>query len=209
MGSRPAPFGYQLHSSAKMYKTSYNESEKLWSGRKVPLLYNEKISIGHGLLRAMKSNSRKIAQVKEHPIHEQHILWKIFLISQINAVNSAQITHGEVCNKAIRVAQNIQKLNYEKDDIFAIVAKNSPDADSLFVGLLCAGHTFTVLHPSHGEINLIQMLEIIKPKVVFTEPESLALVKKCLTKLRNGEQISNSVGVADLFAETGIEGDFT
>lgn len=133
----------------------------------------------------------------------------MFLILQINAANGAQITHGEMCNRTIRVAQNIQKLNYGKNDIFAIVVKNSLDADSLLMGLLCAGHTFTVLDPSHGEIKLIQMLEIISPKVVFTEPESLALVKKCLMKLRNGGQISNPAGFADLFAETGIEGEFT
>lgn len=48
----------------RMYQTTFNARQKLWSGKSVPMLYNQKISIGHGLLRAMKASPQKIAQVK-------------------------------------------------------------------------------------------------------------------------------------------------
>lgn len=47
-----------------MYRTIFNAEEKLWSGVDLPSLYNPKISLGHVLLRAMKSNPHKIAQVR-------------------------------------------------------------------------------------------------------------------------------------------------
>lgn len=47
-----------------MFRTIFNADEKLWSGVAQPSLYNPKISLGHVLLRAMKSNPTKVAQVR-------------------------------------------------------------------------------------------------------------------------------------------------
>lgn len=47
-----------------MSRTIFNVEEKLWSRVAYPSLYKPKISLGHVLLRAMKSNPKKIAQVR-------------------------------------------------------------------------------------------------------------------------------------------------
>lgn len=52
----------------KMFKTTFNASENLWSGTPIPLLHNSKISVGHGLLRAMKTAPQKVAQVKSNTV---------------------------------------------------------------------------------------------------------------------------------------------
>lgn len=46
-----------------MFRTHYDEKQKLWSGCKFPSLYNPTISIGHMILSALKIHSSKIAQV--------------------------------------------------------------------------------------------------------------------------------------------------
>lgn len=46
-----------------MYKTIFDKNNKLWKGHDVPPLYNPEISIAQVLLKAMKINGTKIAQV--------------------------------------------------------------------------------------------------------------------------------------------------
>lgn len=117
--------------------------------------------------------------------------------------------------KTVRAAQNIQKLNYQKGDIFSIVARNNHEIAPICMALLCSGYTFNGVEPSYAESEIIRMLELTKPKLVFSELQSYALVKKCLTELGNAAkiytfcgQIGNSIAVDDLFAETGIEEQF-
>lgn len=46
-----------------MFKTSYDEENKLWSGRGDLPLYNPEISLAQVLFSAMELNAPKIAQV--------------------------------------------------------------------------------------------------------------------------------------------------
>lgn len=46
-----------------MYKTIYDEENKLWKGVDVPDLYNPKISLAQVILRDCKHHGTKIAQV--------------------------------------------------------------------------------------------------------------------------------------------------
>lgn len=46
-----------------MYRTIYNDKEKLWHGLKPRPLYNPEITIGEALLKTMQINKSKIAQV--------------------------------------------------------------------------------------------------------------------------------------------------
>lgn len=46
-----------------MFKTSYDEENKLWSGRGDLPLYNPEISLAQVLFSAMEQNAPKIAQV--------------------------------------------------------------------------------------------------------------------------------------------------
>lgn len=46
-----------------MYKTTFNEKEKLWYGPKIAPLHNPKISLAQALFGAMKNYGPKVAQV--------------------------------------------------------------------------------------------------------------------------------------------------
>lgn len=71
----------------KMFRTIFNPEEQLWSGMAQPSLYNPKISLGHVLLRAMKSNSQKTAQVGNFNWFSVSIsFWSVFISSIIELV---------------------------------------------------------------------------------------------------------------------------
>lgn len=46
-----------------MFRTFYDEQQKLWSGADLPPLYNPEASIGQVILHALCVHGRKIAQV--------------------------------------------------------------------------------------------------------------------------------------------------
>lgn len=46
-----------------MFSTTFNDEAKLWSGRNIPPLYNERISVADVLFNAMTKYGSKIAQV--------------------------------------------------------------------------------------------------------------------------------------------------
>lgn len=115
----------------------------------------------------------------------------------------------------MRAAQNIQKLNYKKGDIFAVISKNNHDLAPIVMALLSTGHPFNTLDPLFTETEMMHMLSLTKPKLIFTELESYAAVKQSLLKLNNdakvytfGGRVGGTHAVEDLFAETGTESKF-
>lgn len=197
-----------------MYKTTFNAIEKEWSGKPMPLLYNPKLSIGHGLLRAMKVTPQKIAQVK---YGQNETEWQILTEydRQISANNGIRVTFEEMHMKTVRAAQNLQKLNHTKDEMFVMITKNNHDVAPICMALLCIGQPFYTFRRSFDESEAIQMLEMMKPKVIFCEIEVYAMIKKCATHLGSDARIytfcgkiADSFAVEDLYAETGIEEEF-
>lgn len=115
----------------------------------------------------------------------------------------------------MRAAQNIQKLNFKKGDIVAIVAKNFLELTPITVALLSIGLAYNALDPSFTETELTHMLTITKPKLVFSDLQSYDAIAKSLGNVNNEApiytfegQIGKSVPVEKLFAETGREAEF-
>lgn len=53
-----------------MFQTSFNESEKLWSGVDKPPFHDSRNSIGYVLLKSMHSHGSNLAQVKHMVIEK-------------------------------------------------------------------------------------------------------------------------------------------
>lgn len=110
----------------------------------------------------------------------------------------------------MRAAQNIQKMNFRKSDVFAVISKNNHDLVPIVVALLSTGHPLNALDPSFSSTEITHMLGLTKPKLIFTEICSYEAVKISLHHLGNDANIFTFDGqnVADLFTETGQEADF-
>lgn len=159
-----------------------------------------------------KNSAGKISGENET---ECQILTELTDDRQINANNGIRVTFEEMHMKTVRAAQNLQKLNHNKDELFVIISKNNHDVAPICMALFCIGQLFHPYRPSFGKTELIQMFEDLKPKVIFAEMESYALIKKCAEHVGSDAKIytfcgktADSLAVEDLFAETGIEEDF-
>lgn len=61
-----------------MFHTNFDAKNKLWSGSKIAPFYNPQISVGHAVLKAMKLNPKKTAQVKNSLIKSISNRFKIY-----------------------------------------------------------------------------------------------------------------------------------
>lgn len=116
--------------------------------------------------------------------------------------------------QTIRAALNLKKMGYEKSDIFGIVAKNSHYVAPIVYASLCIGCPVNTLDPTFSKSELMHMLSITRPKVMFCDANIYDLVQECLNNLENyvkiftfSGQSGDSIPVEDLFGE--VEGENT
>lgn len=126
-----------------------------------------------------------------------------------------QSTFDEILVKTIRVAQNLQKFNYEPGNVVGVIANNNPDLAPILFASFCLGYPVSPIDASFGKTELKTILKITKPLIYFCELSAYDLLDSCLRELGlDGEiftfkgQRRRSTAVETLFAETGIESDF-
>lgn len=86
---------------------------------------------------------------------------------QISANNGIQLTGREIHDQSIRVAQNLQKYNFEKGDVFSIISRNNHQLASILFAGICLGNPLNTLDTSFSETELVHLLGITKPKAIF------------------------------------------
>ncbi|XP_031621711.1 4-coumarate--CoA ligase-like 7 [Contarinia nasturtii] len=178
-----------------MFRTQFDKETKLWKGRDSPSLYNPKISLAQVFFRTCLNFGPKIAQISDD--------------------SGIQLTYDELRMKTIRAAQNLQKRGYHSKEVFGIVAKNSHHLAPIVFASLAIGSAVNSLDPSFGKTELLHMLKIITPTLIFCDVESYDLLKECLVELKNDAKIftfggstDDSEQVENLFVETHNEAEF-
>lgn len=125
------------------------------------------------------------------------------------------MTFNDIKIKTIRAAQNLQALKYEQKQVFAIIARNSHDLAPIVFASIAIGCPVNALDPSFGKTELIHMLNLMKPVLIFCDTDCYELIHECLTELGNaakiftfGEVVGRSEPVESLFEETFKEDQF-
>lgn len=117
-------------------------------------------------------------------------------------------------SKTVRAAQNLQKLGYSKNDVFGFSGIDRNLAPVIYAAF-CMGCPVNTLSPAFGKADMIHVLQITKPKVMFCSVEQYEFVAECLKEVYNDAKIFTFGGKTDdsdsaenLFAETGMEQHF-
>lgn len=99
--------------------------------------------------------------------------------------------------------------------MFGTIAKNSHNLAPILFGALGIGCAMNTLEPTFGKTELLHMLNIIKPSLLFCDVEVFELVKECLLELGNNAHVftfggskNGSENVENLFLETHEENSF-
>lgn len=125
------------------------------------------------------------------------------------------MTYDEIRIKTIRAAQNLQARGYNQKHVFGMIAANSHHVAPIFFASISNGCKINPLDPSFGKTEIIHMLGITKPVVMFCDIACYDLLNECLIELKNkakvftfGGQIGQSEPVENLFEETHKEHEF-
>lgn len=114
----------------------------------------------------------------------------------------------------IRAAQNLQRRGYNSKQVISIISGNVPHLAPIVFASICLGGPVNTI-PTTPKREILRILEMTKPELVFCEIRVFDLVQKCLTELNLDAKIFTMNGTTDhaepvenLFVKTGIEEEF-
>lgn len=114
----------------------------------------------------------------------------------------------------IRAAQNLQRSGHKPKQVISIISGNVPHLAPIVFASLCLGGPVNTI-PTTPKREILRILEMTKPDLVFCEMRVFDLVQKCLMDLQLNTKIYTLNGTADnaetvekLFVETSIEEEF-
>lgn len=125
------------------------------------------------------------------------------------------MSFDEIKMKSIRAAQNLQSLGFKPKQVFGIIAKNSHHVSPVIIASIAIGCPVNALDPSFGRTELIHMLKLTRPVLMFCDVACYDLLNKCLVELQIeariftfGGSMGDSEPVENLFRETQKEHQF-
>ncbi|EDX06769.1 4-coumarate--CoA ligase 1 [Drosophila simulans] len=129
--------------------TTYDPTERIWSGAKRVNTYTDETSVGSIIFKVMKNWPRNVCQ--------------------INDVDGVEMTFEQGITWAIRIAQILKKKGLKYPDIIGIAARNSTYVTPVAVACLLNGTPFHAVNPVSDEATLTHIFSITKPTVIFCD----------------------------------------
>lgn len=127
------------------------------------------------------------------------------------------MSFDEIRIKSVRAAQNLQSRGYKTKQVFGFLARNSQHLAPIVFASFSLGCAVNALDASFGKTELLHMLNITKPAIMFCDAESVEIVQECLNELKSNAKIftfggnsgsGSSEPVENLFLETKNERTF-
>lgn len=173
----------------------FNPHTKVWSanaeGYKIPL----DTFLGEKILEALDETPERILQIN----HDEE--------TRLNCEDAKLLS--------IRVAQNLERLGIQSDDVVGFVCRNSGNLVPLIYGCVLIGAPVNPLHVSSSKETILQMFSQTKPKLVFCDFDVFELVREALNETKINamiftvmKKISVVPFVSELLTPTGSEFNF-
>lgn len=126
------------------------------------------------------------------------------------------MTFDEIRMKTVQVAQNLQARGYQPNQVFGMLVGNHTNVAPLVNASIAIGCAICPFDVALDKAELLEMLQLVKPVLLFCEAECCELLNECLVELGNKAKIfifEDNHGrfdhVDDLFQKTHKENQFT
>lgn len=173
----------------------YDSEQKLWKSAQFPFQLPADVFLGEKILEHLDKTPERVLQIS----HDEN----------------SSLTCKELKISSIRVAQNLQKLGIEADDVIGMICENSNCAASLIIGCLLFGAPMNPLDNSFKKNEIKQLYRQMKPKLVVCDVDVYPMLKQALDELENDALIFTTLGsipnvpsVDELLEPTGMENEF-
>lgn len=146
-----------------MYQTKFDTDMRIWSGPKLPSLFNSKNSLGSILLNVLKQTPE--------------------IITQISADTESEMTCYEMRLRTIKIAKHLETIGFKKGDIAGFVSSNSENLAPTVFACLTLGLPVNSLSQMFRESDIVQLYSITRPKVIFADYDVVAKVQKAVDSI--------------------------
>ncbi|KAL1398751.1 hypothetical protein pipiens_008714 [Culex pipiens pipiens] len=143
---------------------------KCWHGLRQPPILNPAASLGQVIINLLERTPDKVFE--------------------ICADSGVEFTCRELRLRMIRAALNLTKrYGLTKGDVVCMAVENSPRVTASLLGCFLVGAPAHALHAHFEESDLMHLMGITKPKLVFCNGHNLATVKRSLDGIGLNAQI--------------------
>lgn len=91
-------------------------------------------------------------------------------------------TFGQVLTRSIRTALKLQEKNLTKDDIISTCSYNHKNSIIPYIASAFLGIKTAYFDPKVSYLDTVHLLNLIKPKIMFVDMESLPFMERCLNE---------------------------
>ncbi|XP_050358862.1 uncharacterized protein LOC126779080 [Nymphalis io] len=110
-------------------------------------------------------------------------------VAMINGVTHERLSYRDIVKDAMNIAVSLTRIGVKRGDIIAICSENTQEYWSTFIGISCTGATFTPTNLAYTKDELIHVLNISKPKMIFCSQLAYKIHEKTLRSLSYMEKI--------------------
>ena len=103
---------------------------------------------------------------------------------QIDADLDQSETYSSVKTRTTRVAVNLQKKGITSTDVICSCTNNSLDNSIPVIAALYLGAKVVNLDPTLSARNTQHLLNLVTPRIIFVEEESLQFIEKCINEAK-------------------------
>lgn len=148
---------------------SYDSKTKVLSGYKIPPFYHPSVGIGQVIYHYLQRDPSKVVQACYD--------------------DGVELTAGELCKLATRVAKNLLRDNLEIGNVVGLVAKNTTYVAPIVLGCLFIGCPVSTLDPTFDVNEIVNIFKQTKPKLVFCDHDNIEIVAEALRRCENSSEI--------------------
>lgn len=148
---------------------TFNPNTKIWTGDVGAYRYPMDIYFGEKLLETLDETPERTLQINHEEGFNQ--------------------TCQEVKLASIRVAQNLQRLGIQSDDVIGFVCRNSSTVLALIYGCALIGAPINPLHVSFTKDKIRHMFRQTKPVLVFCDHDLFDTTKEALLEMKSSAMI--------------------
>jgi 4-coumarate--CoA ligase len=153
----------------KQVQTHYDPVNKIWSGSKVPPLYNPDQNLGHLILQVLIQTPDAV--------------------HQISADTNVSVTCREMHDRTIKFTKYLQKCGAQEGDLIGSVTANTENLAPVMFACFTLGLPVNPLSPVMNESDIVQMYSVTKPKWIFCDSGNLRVVQNAVDTMKSDAKI--------------------
>ncbi|KAG5670850.1 hypothetical protein PVAND_001084 [Polypedilum vanderplanki] len=152
-----------------MFKPTFNQATKVWSGPKVPPIFNPDQNLGQLIVKVLEQT----------PDAE----------TQISADTNVSVTCGEMRERILKFAVHLNNLGLKQGDVIGVVAGNTENIAPVVFACFLLGLPVNPLAPIMIESDIVQMYSKTKPKLIFCDEKNFKIVQNAVDMMKSESKI--------------------